>query len=354
MRSLRRRLAGLLVPLLLSPCAYADRPPADSWTFTFRFENDLFAQTDRYYTNGLKASWISPELQWFQDLDWFQKRSWLRDLANRLVAMLPYSDDAERQRNLAITIGQQMYTPADIRRSDPIPDDRPYAGWLYGSVGFHSKTYRRLDTFEIQAGFVGPWSLAHEAQDLVHDIRGLNEARGWSHQLHTEPGINLIYDRKYRLVPRHDFADLWGYDCIVYGGVALGNVSTNAIAGVEARIGWNIPTDFGTALIRPGGDAKAPADSQDPRYSRDGRAFAFHLFGAATARVIGRDIFLDGNTFEHSAHIDKKNVVGDFMIGASAIYRGFELTYAQVLRTDEFVGQDGDQYFGSISLSYTY
>ena len=31
-------------------------------------------------------------------------------------------------------------TPGDIRRSTRIPDDRPYAGWLYGSVGVVART----------------------------------------------------------------------------------------------------------------------------------------------------------------------------------------------------------------------
>ena len=33
-----------------------------SWTFAFTFENDLFGDTDQNYTNGIKASWVSPDL----------------------------------------------------------------------------------------------------------------------------------------------------------------------------------------------------------------------------------------------------------------------------------------------------
>jgi lipid A 3-O-deacylase len=31
-------------------------------TFSLYFENDLFADTDQGYTNGIKLSWISPDL----------------------------------------------------------------------------------------------------------------------------------------------------------------------------------------------------------------------------------------------------------------------------------------------------
>jgi len=40
------------------PCEAAE----NSRTFSFYFENDLFADTDKGYTNGIKLSWISPGL----------------------------------------------------------------------------------------------------------------------------------------------------------------------------------------------------------------------------------------------------------------------------------------------------
>jgi len=52
--------------------------------------------------------------------------------------------------------------------------------------------------------------------------------------------------------------------------------------------------------------------------------------------------------------VGKKGLVGDFVMGASLIYRKFKISYAQVLRTREFDQQSSGQNFGSISLSYTY
>jgi lipid A 3-O-deacylase len=355
--------------LLLFPCAArpaADLlPPHESWTFTLRFENDLFADTDRFYTNGLKASWASPDLRWFQDLEWFRKPGRLSRLANGLIDALPWAGDTERRRNLSLSVGQMMYTPQDIRSKAPLPEDRPYAGWLYGSAAFHSKTYRTLDTFEIQAGFTGPWSFAEHVQDLVHDLRGIARARGWDHQIDTEPAFALVYDRKYRIVPRIDLGSGWGFDAIVHGGLAAGTAFTHAAAGIEVRFGWNVPMDFGTALIRPAGETNAPAvkcdpaapegsEYCDPRYSRAGHAFSFHLFAAASGRAVLRDIFLDGNTFSRSPHVDKEPLVGDFMFGASLIYRRVKLSYAQVLRTEEFRRQPDWQNFGSVTVSFTY
>lgn len=341
-----------IVILFLCLLAFSDSrahhlSPKNTWTFTFRFENDLFANTDRNYTNGIKLSWISPDLTRFRDSDE------LPEWGKKLVSKLPYSGVEGLQRNIAFSIGQNMYTPGDTSTPNLVPDDRPYAGWLYGSAAFHNKDYRHLDTFEIQAGVVGPWSFAEEAQNLVHGLRGLKKAKGWGNQIKNEPGLALVYEHKDRLITPQTLSG-FGFDAITHYGGALGNVFTYGNAGVEMRVGWNIPTDFGTSLIRPGGDTNAPSDTRDPRFEDIGHGFSLHAFAAVTGRLVLRDIFLDGNTFRDSHSVDKKYLVGDLVLGVSIIVDSFKISYAQVLRTKEFRGQDSGHNFGSISISYTY
>ena len=334
--------------LVLSGNARADHhAPEKSWTFTFRFENDLFAGTDRNYTNGIKLSWISPDLTRFRDSNVLPE--WSKQIVNRL----PYSQVEGLQRNIVFSIGQNIFTPENLKTRGLIINDRPYAGWLYGSAAFHNKNYRHLDTFEIQAGFVGPMSLAEEAQNLVHELRGIDQANGWDNQIKNEPGLNLVYEHKDRILTPVTLSG-FGFDAITHYGGALGNVSTYANAGMEARLGWNLPTDFGTSLIRPGGETNAPADTQDPRYQQPGHGFSLHAFAAASGRLVLRDIFLDGNTFRDSHSVTKEVLVGDLVLGVSLIVDSVKVSYAQVLRTREFAGQDHNHYFGSVSISYTY
>jgi len=345
----------LAVLMCISAAGFADnRPPSESWTFTFRFENDLFNDSDRFYTNGIKLNWISPDLDWFEDLDWFKREGSMQEALSGFISILPYKNDESRQRKFAFSVGQMMYTPRDMVSTELVVDDRPYAGWLYGSAAFHSKNYRVLDTFEIQAGLTGKWSLAEQAQDLVHKLRNIPRANGWDNQIKTEPGIVLFYDRKFRLIPRINFSRRWKADAIVHWGGALGNVATYLNGGIELRAGWNLPTDFGTALIRPGGDTNAPADTMDVRYSDELRAYSAHVFLATTGRMVLRDIFLDGNTFNDSHSVDKNVIVGDIIVGASIVYRKYKFSYAHVFRSNEFRRQPGGLGFGSISLSYTY
>ena len=348
------RIFALFLAAVICNGVRAADPPSESWTFTLRFENDLFNSTDRFYTNGVKLNWISPELDWFEDLNWVKRTPMLLETVTYLTSILQIRDDELTQHNLSVSLGQQIYTPRDITVAEIIPDSRPYAGWLYSSIGFHNKNFRELESFELQLGFTGKWSLAHQAQDLVHSIRNIPKAQGWSNQIKTEPGIVLVYERKYRLVPHIGIAGGWGADAIMHLGGTLGNISTYLNSGIELRTGWKIPTDFGSALIRPGGDTNAPVDTMDVRFRDDPTEVSAYIFVATTGRLVARDIFLDGNTFAHSHRVERQNIVADLIIGGSVIYKRFKLSYAHVLRTREFEAQPGGHDFGSMSLSFTY
>ncbi len=336
------RLAGFaaFALLLLAGPASGEEAPGRHWTFSVFFENDLFADTDRRYTNGVKLAWVSPDLTEYRDSP--RLPAWSHALINRL----PFINEPGLQRNIAVSIGQNMYTPSDTTRSDLIPDDRPYAGWLYGSVAFHNRTRAWLDVIEVQGGFVGPLSFAQQAQDLVHGVRGIAKARGWDNQIKNEPGLNIIWERKWRLAA-FGLGQGLGADLLAHAGGSLGNVSTYLNAGGEVRAGWNLPVDFGTALIRASGVTDAPVTGARRRPG-------VHFFASMDTRAVGRDIFLDGNTFADSHSVDKKRYVADLAAGVSLVYGNFKLSLSKVVRTREFRGQNDNQRFGSIALSYTY
>lgn len=336
-----------IVLLLISYPVYAEKDKATSWTMSILFENDLFVGTDSNYTNGVKVNWISPDLT--NSLNSGEVPDW----GVPLIKNLPFINEKGLQRNISFSLGQKIFTPEDISRSDLILDDRPYAGWLYLGAGFHNKNLKRLDTFEIQLGVIGPAALGREAQNTVHDWRGIGLANGWKNQLNNEFGFILMLERKYRAWQSKGYATGLGADLITNLGAAAGNVQTYANVGAEFRFGWNIPTDFGTSLMRPGGDTNAPSDSSDPRF-RNSQRFGLYFFIGAAGRLVGRDIFLDGNTFSDSHSVDKKYFVGDAVFGGSVILSDFKLSYARVFRSKEFDQQDIDSGFGSFSLAFTF
>ena len=318
----------------------------DAGTVSLRFENDFFTHTDRHYTNGVKLSWTSP------DLTSYAENEDLPRWSHRIIRCLPYINEPGQIRNVAFSIGQNMYTPSDITRRDLMKQDRPYAGWTYGGAAFHSKSSDRLDTIEIQLGMVGPESFAEQSQKFVHDARGLTHPVGWHHQLKNEPGLALIYERNWRFMEYTHQSGL-GFDLIPHAGITLGNVYTYGTAGLEARIGYNVPRDFGVSMIRPAGETNAPADSRDSRIGGNA-PFSIHLFASVNGKAVARDIFLDGNTFTDSHSVDKKHFVADLAAGLCITVKRVKISYAQILRTEEYHGQASDHQFGSIALSFTY
>ncbi len=315
-------------------------------TFSFYFENDLFAYTDRHYTNGIKLSFVSPDLTGYAESD--RLPGWSLPIVRRL----PFINEPGLQRNVALSVGQNMYTPRDIECVELIKDDRPYVGWTYFGIGLHSKNECRLDSMEIQIGVVGPASFAKETQKTVHELVEAQRPNGWHNQIKNEPGLAIVYERKLRFLQTGVNGGV-GFDLIPHLGGALGNVYTYANAGMEARLGWNIPGDFGKSIIRPAGGSNDPVNAQDPRLSCD-NFFGLYVFAMLDGRVVLRDIFLDGNTFTSSHSVDKKHFVADVGGGIGLIIHRFKLTYTHVLRTKEFKGQEDDQIFGSISLSFSF
>lgn len=351
----RRRFfpaAPLLAALLCVASVVAHAEAGDRWALGVHFENDLFADDDQQYTNGIKLTVVSPDLT-----SSFRDREMLPGWARRLIPHIPFIRDKGATRTLAFSLGQNIYTPQDTAARALIPTDRPYAGWLYLATTFQTRDEDRQDTFDVQLGLVGPYSFAEQTQDLVHRARDISTAQGWDNQIRSEPGLVLAYERvlRYRLggSPHGLSADLLPR----FGG-ALGNIATYASAGAQLRAGWNLPPDFGYSVIRPGGTTQV--DSLRDRYGGDppalarSRGFSAYLFAGADGRAVLRDIFLDGNTFRDSHDVDRELLVGDLMAGITLGYGGFKLSLAKVLRTREFDGQPHDHRFGSITLSYAF
>jgi lipid A 3-O-deacylase len=335
--------------LLLSAPSHADerKKPGDLQTLTYYMENDVVRETDRQYTNGIKLTWIS------EDLSNYRNSDKLPEWACCIVDRLPFIHKETYQKNISFSIGQNIYTPDDISRTDLIKDDRPYAGITYFAVGFISKNTSRMDTIEIDMGIIGPHSYAGKVQDNFHEWFDRKRPKGWDNQLKDEPILNFFYERKWRVLSG-GLGNGYSYDIIPYAGFSMGNLLVAADAGSMVRFGLNMPNDFGTLLIRPGSETNAPVDDNDPRLSGEHSPFSVHMFLGVDAFAVARNILLDGNTFNESHSVKKKPFVCRFSGGIGFIIGRTKITYSNVYETKSFYKQKSSQSYGSLTVSYSY
>lgn len=297
------------------------------------YENDVFNGQDRGYTNGERIAYVSSEEN-------------MPNYIRRAGEFLPLLNKKGKKR-LDFALGQSMFTASDTTAKNPEPNDRPYAGWLYGSFGIISDDSNVLDNTQLTLGVVGPESKAQQTQNYVHNnITNSLIAQGWSHQLKNEPGINFNYERKWRGIFATSPFGI-GFDVMPHAGVALGNVNTHGSSGLTLRFGYDLPADYGPPRIRPslpGSDFFIPT-----------KKLGGYLFMTTEMRAVLRNIFLDGNTFQNSASVDKKYFVGSLQFGTSITYADLRISVTKVAVSAEFKGPYGkSSHFSAITASYRF
>ena len=293
----------------------------DGWErnlVTLNFDNDLTVRIDRHYTSGARLSyWSSDDLV----------PPWLRCVADAIPAW-GFENAAQKW---GLQIGQEIYTPDDLRAAALQPDDRPYAGWLYLGAGLRRRGPRPgptgvMETVRLDLGVVGPPSLAENAQDWFH----LNDPQGWSNQLSTEVAFALRYERRYRLAWRTQ-QQTWGVDLLPQFNVNLGTLDVSLAAGGLARFGYQIPNEFGTG--------------------RSPERFGAYAFVGAQGAAVIHNLFLDGNTFTDSHSVDKESWVGDFKAGLTFALKPLEIVLAHTFLSPEFNTQKQWDQFSSIFVT---
>jgi len=325
-----------LLGLLLCSFSLASEPGT---IVSLQAENDFFGGgTDRHFTHGTGLHCLTAPIDWItamaDKLPWYDSRRSRSD------------DGGPLQARAAVSIGQSIFTPEHIERSNLIVGDRPYAGWLYMGFGLvANQGANRYDQVELNLGVVGPSSKAEDVQKDWHQMFGLRRPNGWSHQLADEPAAVLFYEQAHRIEPQHRLLRR-RLDLVPHVGGAVGNVFTYAAAGLTLRLGPELQPDFGPPRIRP----SLPGAG----FYHKSNGLSWYLFGGVEGRAVAYNIFLDGNTFQDSHSVDKEIFVGDIQAGLAVHYRRLRLTYTQTWRSQEFEGQDRPDSFGAVSASFQF
>jgi hypothetical protein len=322
-----------VVALSIVAARAASGTELEKGTFGILFENDWFGNADHNYTNGVELTYTTAP----QDTP-----DWLIDAAHWLPFFTATGKGDVRTR---YALGQTIFTPLDKTTTNPSPTDRPYAGFLFGTFGLVGDSGTHLDQLQFTLGIVGPDSLAGETQNWVHGIIGDAKAKGWHYQLHNEPGLVIQYERSHKLIPPKSILGLV-FDLEPHFGAAIGNVYDFANAGAMARLGFNLPGDYGPMRIDP----SLPGSN----FFEPTGGVSAYVFAGIDGRAIARNLFLDGNTFEDSRSVKKLNLVYDYDLGAAITFNAMRLSYTYVIRSREYSTQPKESKFGAVALSFRF
>ncbi|NQU66286.1 MAG: lipid A deacylase LpxR family protein [SAR324 cluster bacterium] len=255
------------------------------------------------------------------------------------------SDAESSNRQFGFSLGQMIFTPENIKTPEIVKEDRPYAGWLYGSYFLETISSFSSEKIELVIGILGEFSKAKEAQTFSHDVfygGNKKEAQGWAHQIGSELGIVTVYERKSQFF-RNSNAN-FDLNGLVRG--RAGNIFIDGSLGAITRLG----------VINPLPPLFDPFHVQN----------AFFLALSGEVKVVGYDATFQGGGFDRLLnngegsprrfeYQDLRPLVGTVKTELVVQSRhGLLLSYMVVLRSKEFVRQSADLRFGRVTLSINF
>lgn len=305
------------------------------------FENDdvfpLFAggPSDRFYTHGARV--VFGKRVFDQGAELPALPVWARFAARHCSACSIYP---------TFSTGQELYTPQLIESPDPQPGEHPWAAWLYGAVG------ATVDTpgggrheYQLQLGVTGDLAGGEEVQDFWHEIINRPPAQGWDNQLGGDVGINAYY--RFRNIWLRSAADSrvhWDFGPTV--DAAFGTMRTHASFGGIARIG------------RHAGDAlQAPIEGpvEPPLWPVQFDKVNIYGFLGTNVTAVGHNYFLEGSRFHDDPYtVEREEIVRELVLGVSARYKGWAVSYTIHRRSEEFkrlIGDSGRHSYGTLLIT---
>lgn len=329
-----RRIVGVLIAgIHLSISGPSAGQPVDDdarGSLNVVIENDVFAATDRHYTNGLRFDYLTAP----RPAD---------SLTAKVLAWLPGNGGGRARAGWQF--GQSIFTPTDTEATALLPDERPYAAWLYAGFSLVYSTPSHIDTWTLNVGTVGPRAKGEEVQNGFHDLINDGKAAGWENQIGNTAGAMLIVERKWRAIAEVEMLGL-GVDVMPHVGVSLGNIEQYANAGFTVRIGDDLRNDFGPPRIHPSLPGTAFFMPED--------RWSWYLFAGLDGRYVDTNIFIDDHDESFRWNLEKERWVADVQMGVVVTRGDFRLAYSFVYRSPQFEQQqDGDR-FGSLGFTWRF
>ena len=297
----------VMLVILLAPAAFGQRIEntcsyrniGSERYFRLNYENDFFAMSDEYYTQGLNLEIVAPVFQKF------------------LLAKVLY-----RNKNLpmraGIAIEHQGFTPSNILTGEVLQGDRPYSSSLMlktFSIVSNPHTNHRLVT-QLSFGVIGPWAMGKEIQIALHEkINPDKVPAGWKNQVHNDILLNYQIDYEQGLLVKRNLV------VTAKGGARAGTYNTRISSSMTLMVGlFDNPFQFSN--------------------SRE-KKFQLYLYAEPQAHLVVFDATLQGGVFNdrNPYTLDRdeiSRIVFQQNAGLVIKVKGFTLEYSQTLMTKEF------------------
>ena len=201
--------------ILISKAFSGENDNPGQW-LKINWANDVFFQTDRYFTNGFKLEYFasSPGLNLIN----------LIHLPSQFYATDYYSWGIE----------QHIFTPENFSLSSGQINDRPFASYLVvSSKKIQADRMNQLiTTSELQVGLMGDKSGGEFIQNGIHTILPTSSfVPGWENQVQSEPVLN------YGIELEKGLLTLPSLSVSGFAGGKLGSPYTYLNAGFRLRAG---------------------------------------------------------------------------------------------------------------------
>ncbi|EGU46960.1 hypothetical protein VII00023_17874 [Vibrio ichthyoenteri ATCC 700023] len=258
---------AILPMVLLTPAVGL---ASDRATLSFSIDNDGIFGVDQDYTNGLFLSYTSAAIQ-----------------PNRFTSLLSLSHwGAASLDKYEFTLGHKMYTPTDIEASEPLANNRPYAGFLHTEFNYLSLHPQQAQRFNLTLGTTGENSLADKAQDLVHGITGSDQPNGWQYQVDDQWIANVGYLSHFNWY-RVGVTSNTEFEISNVSEINAGNFRSDISTGIMFRWGADLGGNLGAANI----DSENPFRAGMLGASKGG----WFMYGGIEARYRFNDITIEGD-----------------------------------------------------------
>ena len=264
----------------------------------FHYDNDLFAATDYYYTQGYSVEIVNPVLR-----------------KNPLTRLLLKASGKQTQYGLAFE--HFGFTPTSIRSDVILFGDRPFAGCiLLKTFSISTDTLRRVRVSSLlSTGMMGPVALGSQIQTALHRLLNGVEPHGWQHQIQNDLIVNytLSYEKQvytYRRV-----------------------LSVSALAHAQAG---SFADRLQTGLVIMAGRFDSPFS-----HTTTGRRLQLYGYAQPVVSLVAYDATLQGGPFNRSSpYVIPANQLArttfQANVGAVFHYKNLYLEYYQSVLSREF------------------